>query len=164
MTTREFYKAVRTSMRADVQENFINKVTDPDLQLASKMMMSKLNNFKPITTFTLEDLLDDPEVGLWLDTLVCGTVMYTINMQVSEWMHNGVDIQIDSLDIKDKMSEYQSVADRCKEEFMESLESIKSQMFISRPQVLVKHAVPSFRRSGFSNRTYTTYYKTFRYR
>ena len=124
MTDREFYKAVRTSMRSDIQENFINKIVDSDIKLGAKLMMSKVNNFKPMTGFVLEDLLEDQNEIIWLDTMICGTIHYILNMQISEWMHNGIDISIDQLDIKDKMSEYQSVSDRCKEEFLESFVDI----------------------------------------
>jgi len=160
MTSDEFIKVVKAVLSSELQENYISYLKDSNVEIAMKLALSKTNSRKPSTTFSIEDLISDEKAPIWFDTIVSGTCHYSLNIQASEWMHNGIDVSIGDIVLENKMTDYHTVADRFKEEFLESLDAIKSQMYISKQVTHVTNAIPSSRGGSSSTSSrYCTYYK-----
>lgn len=161
MILGDFIKVIRAVCSSNLQENYISGLTNPNIEIAMKLALSKINSKKPMTSFTLEELISDEKAPLWFDTIVSGASYYSLNIQASEWMHNGINVSIGDVILENKISDYHTVADRFKEDFFESLEEIKKQMYISKQVTHVVNAIPSAR-GGSSSTTsrYATYYKS----
>jgi hypothetical protein len=128
MTKKELYDLAKLNLRSVVQDNFINNITDDDLDLAVIQTVSAINSSKPMSSFVLDDLLN-VKGDVWSNTLIAGITGYTIMHQVSEWMHNGVDVSIDAFSIQDKMDAYKGIADFWLQEFKDSVSIMKSQVY-----------------------------------
>jgi len=138
MTEKEFFKRVKGILRSELQDNFIEDISNNDLETAFDMTISRINIWKPMTNFTKEDLLSDELYPVWFAVILDGVAYYALTAQISEWMHNGMDISIDQLSIQDKMDSYITVADRFKDEFESLLEQIKSGLQTTKLRYLIR--------------------------
>jgi len=142
MTREQFKDLVSNLLRRDVQDNFINNISDTDVENAMIMALGCINLSKPITHFTIDDILSD-ENNVWLNPFIYGTAYHIIMHQVSEWMHNGINISIDELSVEDKMSAYKEIADHYKDECKEMTQTLKSQIYITKPKSVFRKVVPN---------------------
>jgi len=163
MTTEDLLKMVVLGARSAVQDNFIEKVTSEDTKMAVNMTVSYINTYKPITNYTIYDLIGDNDASPWVSVLVHGSIYHLIMNQVSEWMHNGMDVSIDELSVSDKMEAYKEIAEAHKETFEQLLQNVKSQFYITKARALVKKVTSNMYSSGTSSR-FCSQLKTFRYK
>ena len=142
MTRDDFKQLVSNLLRRNLQENFITNITDTDIENSMIMALGCINLTKPITQLTIDEILSD-DGSVWLNPLIYGTAYHIIMHQVSEWMHNGINVSIDELSVEDKMSAYKEIADSYKEECKNMTQEIKSQIYITKPKAVFRKVVPS---------------------
>ena len=142
MTREQFKDLVSNLLRRDIQDNFINNISDKDIENSMIMALGCINLAKPITQLTIDEILSDDN-SIWLNPLIYGTAYHIIMHQVAEWMHNGINISIDELSVEDKMSNYKEIADSYKEECQNMTQTIKSQILITKPKAVFRKVVPN---------------------
>jgi len=153
MTTleTELINAVKATTRADKSDNLIQNLSSSEFEVAMNLAISHINTAKPMTSYTVDKIMTDLK-STHYTLMVYATAYYAINILVAEWVHNGIDISLDSdITVSSKLSEYEELADRYKDIFTEMLETVKSQSYFSKTRnVKTPKSEPSGRYATYS--------------
>jgi len=149
-------EAVKATIRSDKADNLVQNLTDSEFEIAMNMALSHINTAKPMTSYTVDQIMTDLK-PTYYTLMVYATAYYAVNILVADWVHNGMEIELDSgITISNRLSDYEGLADRYKETFTNMLETVKSQLYFSKTKIV---KTPKSKPSG----RYATYSKFVKY-
>lgn len=118
-----FVQEMRRRYRLDKYYNMVDNLDDMEILDAIYDALQEINEYQPITNYTLLHLL--PKTQRYRRTLLYGAGAFAILTLMSEWSANGMSVAIEDLSFDNKLSELSEYQQKLYEQFTDSLERLK---------------------------------------
>jgi len=122
-TIEKIQKAVASRARFDIPENLIVNPSPIEYEMAILDGIEDINNFKPLTSYSLENLI--AKGSRWMRIVYLASEVNIYRILVKDWVAQGLDANIEELSLASRLPDYNSILSELEAKLEESVSRIK---------------------------------------